>query len=153
MSCTDPDPPCVKLFKVQSQRENSSCLHVEGTNLPDLKEYLNISAEQNSFCSKDRERLNSEYSPAAGASLQKGVREEFKALVLLTAQVTAPTSTRLPSCASCKKKLSCPSTCCQERVHLHEPDVEGAAIPAPQRFLAVGNKLLLFTSKTLPSPF
>lgn len=143
MSWTETDPPCLKLFKIQSQRENSSCLHVEDTNLPDQKEYLNIYAVRNSFCSKDRERLNSEHSPVAGAFFQK--EEEFKALVLLAAQTTAPTSTQSPSCAPCRKRLSCPHTQCQGRAHLREPDVEAATIPAPQHFQAIGNKLWLFS--------
>lgn len=153
MSRTEPDPPCVKLFRIQNQRENSSRLHFEGSNLPDLKEYLSIYAEQNSFCGKDRERLHSEHSPAARAYFQKGVREEFKALVFLSAQVTAPRSTHSRSCASRRKRLSYPSTWCRESIHLHEPDIEGATTTAPQHFLAVRNKLLIFTSKTLPSLF
>lgn len=145
MSCPE---PCVN----QCQRESSSYLHVQGTNLPVLKEELNIYVQRNSLCSK-RQRLNSEHRPVAWASFQKWVRKEFKALVLLTAQVTGPTSIQSPSCASWRKKLSCPSTQCQERIHRHKSDVEGATITAPQCFLAVGNKLQLFTSKTLPSPF
>lgn len=142
---------CKIIQNSKKERENSPCLHVEGTNLPNLKEYLNIYAEQNSFCLKDRERLNSEHSPASGASFQNGVGKEFKALIPLTPQVVALTSTQPHSCASCRKTLSCLRTLCQERVcvtlTLREPPSLLLAFPS------CWEQATALTSKTLPSTF
>lgn len=133
-----------------SEREKSPCLHVEGTNLPNVMKYLNIYAEQNSFCLKDRERLNSEHSPALGASFQKGAGEEFKALIPLTAQVTAP---HLPSRIPVHRVgRGCPTSEPSARrvcviLTLREPPSLLLVLPS------CWEQATALTSKTLPSTF